>query len=98
MADIDLLIEQPTLGETASVQVKSRASQGTLNAHIAYFEASGLPRTFFVCHSPDGQLSIKDATGVHLWTGESCRHRGQIRIVRVADGPGRLIAARARRP
>ena len=70
MADIDLLIEQPTLGETASVQVKSRASQGTLDAHIAYFEASGLPRTFFVCHSPDGQLSIKDATGVHLWTGE----------------------------
>ena len=34
MADIDLLIEQPTTGETASVQVKSRASQGhTGRAH-----------------------------------------------------------------
>jgi hypothetical protein len=30
MADIDLLIEQPTLDETASVQVKSRASQAAL--------------------------------------------------------------------
>ncbi len=70
MADIDLLIEQPTLGETASVQVKSRASQGTLETHMAYFETSGLPRTFFVCHSPDGQLSTNEASGVHLWTGD----------------------------
>ncbi len=70
MADIDLLMEQPTLGETASVQVKSRASQAGLDEHMAYFAASGLPRTFFVCHSPDGALSTSGAQGVHLWTGD----------------------------
>lgn len=70
MADIDLLIEQPTLGETASVQVKSRASQAVLDEHIAYFAASGLSRTFFVCHSPDGTLNLNGAAGIHLWTGE----------------------------
>ena len=63
MADIDLLIEQPTLGETASVQVKSRASQGTLDAHVAYFETSGLPRTFFVCHSPESPSSQDCSSG-----------------------------------
>ena len=28
-----------------------------------------LPRTFFVCHSSDGALSVGQTTGVHLWTG-----------------------------
>ncbi len=69
MADVDLVLEQPTLGETASVQVKSRASQAVLDEHIAYFEASGHSRTFFVCHSPVGTLSTGDTDGVHLWTG-----------------------------
>lgn len=70
MADIDLVIEQPTLGESAAVQVKSRASQATLDEHIAWFTASGLRRTFFVCHSPDGALSTGGTPGVHLWTGD----------------------------
>jgi len=70
MADIDMLLEQPTLGETASGQVKSRASQSVLEEHVAHFVASGLPRTFFVCHSPDGELTAGDAPGVHLWTGD----------------------------
>ncbi len=70
MADIDLLIEQPTIGETAAVQVKSRASQATLDEHLEYFAASDLPRTFFVCHSPDGTLTTNGALGVHLWTGD----------------------------
>ena len=70
MADVDLVIEQPTLGETASVQVKSKASQAVLDGHIAYFTASGHARTFFVCHTPTGALSTCDAPGVHLWTGE----------------------------
>lgn len=39
MADIDLLIEQPTIGETASVQVKSRASQAVLGEHLDYFRS-----------------------------------------------------------
>lgn len=70
MADIDLLIEQPTIGETASVQVKSRASQAVLDDHMAYFTLSGLPRTFVICHSPDGALSTSQAPGVHLSTGD----------------------------
>ena len=70
MADIDLMIEQPTLGETASVQVKSRASQVVLDEHVAWFVSSGQSRTFFVCHSPDGALNHKGAAGVHLWTGD----------------------------
>lgn len=52
------------------MQVKSRASQAVLDEHIAHFAASGLPRTFFVCHSPDGALSTQGAPGVHLWTGD----------------------------
>ena len=36
---------------------------------MAYFASSGLPRTFFVCHSPDGALSVGQTAGVHLWTG-----------------------------
>lgn len=70
MADVDLVLEQPTLGEVASVQVKSRASQAVFDDHIAYFEASGHDRTFFVCHSPAGTLSTGEAEGVHLWTSE----------------------------
>lgn len=77
MADIDLLIEQPTLGEMASVQVKSRATQAVLEAHLAHFAASGLPRTFFVCHSPEGALSTGDTPGIHLWTED---HLAEIAI------------------
>ncbi|MBL8566275.1 MAG: hypothetical protein JNM89_11220 [Hyphomicrobiaceae bacterium] len=41
-----------------------------MDEHISYFASSGLTRTFFVCHSPDGTLSTGGAPGVHLWTGE----------------------------
>lgn len=70
MADIDLVIEQPTLGERATVQVKSRASQSILQNHIRHFQRSGEKRTFFICHSPDGALSTEHVPGVHLWTGD----------------------------
>ena len=52
------------------MQIKSRASQALLDEHMAYFINSGLARTFFVCHSPDGPLSTRGAPGVHLWTGD----------------------------
>ncbi len=41
-----------------------------MDEHISYVASSGLTRTFFVCHSPDGTLSTGGAPGVHLWTGE----------------------------
>ena len=69
MADVDLIIEQPTLGERATVQVKSRASQSVLYEHIRHFQRSGEKRTFFICHSPDGKLSTNGIAGVHLWSG-----------------------------
>ena len=71
MAEVDLVIEQPTLEERATVQVKSRASQAVLDDHIERYRRSGASRTFFVCHSPDGALSsgVDDAR-VHVWTGD----------------------------
>lgn len=71
MADIDLIIEQPTLGERATVQVKSRASQAVLDEHIEHFRRAGETRTFFICHSPQGHLSVAGSPGVHLWTGDA---------------------------
>jgi len=72
MADVDMVLEQPTLAERASVQVKSSASQAVLNKHIEYFNRSDIhARTFFVCHSPKGNLSVPDDAGVHLWTGKA---------------------------
>ena len=70
MADVDLVVDHPTLGERASVQVKSSASQGILDAHISAFQRAKLhARTCFVCHSPKGALSIRDHRDVHLLTG-----------------------------
>lgn len=71
MAEVDLLLEQTTLGETASVQIKSRASQSVLDAHIETHRKSGRHhRTFFVCHTADTAMSAGDHRDVHLWTGE----------------------------
>ncbi len=70
MADVDLVIEQPTLRERATVQVKSRASQAVLDAHIERFRRSGEVRTFFVCHSPVGALAVGDEPRAHLWIGD----------------------------
>lgn len=73
MKDIDLLLEQPLTGERTSVQVKSAADQGVLNACVAAFEANkSASRFFFVCHSPRSALSVV-ASGegpVDLWTIE----------------------------
>ena len=71
MADVDLVIEQATLGERACVQVKSKACQSTLDAHLAYFERSSHNRTFFVCHSPQGDLSARAKPAAHVWTGDA---------------------------
>ena len=69
MADVDLVLEQPTLGERALVQVKSTASQAILDDHLAFFAGSGHDRTFFVCHSPQGPLSAGETDAAHVWTG-----------------------------
>jgi hypothetical protein len=69
--DVDLIIEQPATGDTAFVQVKSKARQAVLDDYIDRFRSSGIfDRMFFVCHTPEGQLSADDAASVHIWTGE----------------------------
>jgi hypothetical protein len=70
-ADTDLVLEQPTTGETAFVQVKSKAGQAVLDDYISRFRRSGTyDRMFFICHSPTGTLSVDDTAGVHIWAGD----------------------------
>ena len=70
-ADTDLVLEQPSTGETAFVQVKSKAGQSVLDDYIERFRRAGTHnRMFFVCHSPAGALTVDDSTAIHLWVGE----------------------------
>ncbi len=69
-ADTDLVLEQPTTGETAFVQVKSKAGQAVLDDYISRFRRGTYDRLFFICHSPTGTLSVDDAAGVHIWAGD----------------------------
>ena len=41
LADVDLILEQPVTGETAFVQVKSKAGQSVLDDYIGRFRRSG---------------------------------------------------------
>ena len=50
--DIDLLLREQATGETAFVQVKSKASQAVLDDYLERFAGAGYDRMFFVCHSP----------------------------------------------
>lgn len=68
MKDVDLRLEDPLTGETAFVQVKSRASRARLEASIERFRESGDRRMFFVCHSPQGTLDGVADPDVHVWT------------------------------
>ena len=69
-ADTDLVLEQPTTGETAFVQVKSKAGQAVLDDYISRFRRGTYDRLFFICHSPTGTLSVDDAAGIHIWAGD----------------------------
>lgn len=69
--DADLILQHPTTGETASVQVKSKARQAVLDDYVKRFRSSGMhDRLFFICHSPIGALSVSSDRELHLWTDE----------------------------
>ena len=69
--DVDLILEHPTTGERAFVQVKSKAGQPVVDDYInRYQDGSSFDRLFFVCHSPRSTLSAGDHAKVHLWSGE----------------------------
>ena len=66
---VDVVLEQPTTGELAAVQVKSATSQKELDKFIGDADATArFDRLFFVCHSPKGLLqSPVDRSDGHLW-------------------------------
>jgi hypothetical protein len=69
--DVDLILHQPTLGETAWVQIKSSASQVVLEDYVDRFRRDGsCDRFFFICHSAAGPLTLPAQPELHLWTGE----------------------------
>ena len=74
LSDVDILLEQPTTNERAFVQVKSKANQATFDDYLRRFEASGLQRFFFVCHSPTGSLQVPQVGHVHFLSGDSLAH------------------------
>ena len=70
LTDVDLILEQPATGETAFVQVKSKAGQAVLDDYDRRFQRSGThDRMFFVCHTPTGALSADGDAGLHVWVG-----------------------------
>ena len=70
-ADVDLVLEQPSTGETAFVQVKSKAGPSVLQDYIDRFRRSGdYEHFFFVCHSPKGALSTEGDSRLHVWAGD----------------------------
>ena len=71
LTDVDLILEQPATGETAFVQIKSRAGQAVLNDYVNRFRRSGKhDHMFFVCHSPKGPLNVDDGEKLHIWAGD----------------------------
>ena len=68
---VDLILTQPTIGETAWVQIKSGASQAELDDYLGRFRRDGsCDRFFFVCHSAAGALNLPAQPRLHLWTAE----------------------------
>jgi len=70
LADVDLIMEEPTTGERAFVQVKSKATQAILDDYLDRFRVSGYDRFFFVCHSTKGTLRLPDEAHLHLFEGK----------------------------
>jgi hypothetical protein len=74
--DSDLLLDQPTTGETAWVQVKSRATQAVVDDYLTRFRGDGTAQRFyFVCHSPGGVLALPPEPNLHLWSGGELAQR-----------------------
>ncbi|NKB37981.1 MAG: hypothetical protein GKR93_12595 [Gammaproteobacteria bacterium] len=72
MKDIDLSLIHPTIGETAFVQVKSKANQAVLDEYIERFKSSNThDRMFFVCHSLNGEVNSQHSSNkkINIWTG-----------------------------
>jgi len=69
--DFDLVLEEPATGQSAFVQVKSRAGRDVLADYVERYDASDVyDRMFFVSHSILNEIPVSDRDDVHVWTGE----------------------------
>jgi hypothetical protein len=74
--DIDLRLDNPTTGEIAWIQVKSTASQATVNDYLNRFHNDGsADRFFFIVHTPKGVLTLPADRHLHLWAGTGLADR-----------------------
>ena len=81
--DIDLLLDDPSTNETAWMQIKSSASQATLDDYLERYGRDGTAEHFyFTVHPLKGSLSLPAERGLHLWAGE--------RLARAAIAAGLL--------
>lgn len=70
--DVDLVLDQPTTGETAWVQVKTGARQSQLNDYLERFRRDGsCSRFFFVCGNPSSPLHLAASPNTHLWVDDA---------------------------
>lgn len=68
--DIDLMLNNPSTGESAWVQIKSRASQAVLDDYLDRFRRDGsCDRFYFVVHSAPARLALPEDRHIHLWAG-----------------------------
>jgi hypothetical protein len=69
---VDLVLEQPTTGERAAVQVKSAANQKKLEQFTnSADEAGSFDRLFFACHTPRGRLTApSDRRDIQVWADQ----------------------------
>lgn len=66
---IEFELENPVTGERSFAQVKSQASQKTLDDYVSDFERdAGYKQMFFVCHTAQGALQTDDPD-IFVWTG-----------------------------
>jgi hypothetical protein len=69
--DVDLVLEQPTTGELAMVQVKSAADQRAVADYVRRFNGAGLDRLFFVSHEQRRKLAAPKDKRIQVWAGEA---------------------------
>ncbi|MBX3521587.1 MAG: hypothetical protein KF807_00115 [Xanthobacteraceae bacterium] len=69
----DLLVEQPTTGEVAAVQVKSSSNQKELDEYLEAFRdaETAYSRFFYVCHTSKKELVAPEDDEVQIWSGRA---------------------------
>lgn len=75
--DVDLLLDHPTTGELAWVQIKTGTKQAELADYVKRFEADGsCQHFFFVCHGGKGALHLPEQRPrYHLWLADEVAAR-----------------------